>query len=110
MISPASTSGKPQNSVDATNKLDSSEMVFFILIHLHSFLIFTPWPVREHPACQRRIHRDGVRLSAPGSANFDSKSKGWDWNWAMRQNRKHKRAEDHARQNVSKQLRPALTK
>jgi len=51
-------------------------MVFFILIHLHSFLIFTPCPVREHPACQRRIHRDGVRLVSVWIGKFRFKIEG----------------------------------
>src|SRR5262249_602030 len=109
-ISSAFTRGKPKNSVDATNKLDSSEMVFFILIHLHSFLIFTPARLESILPPRAESILPPFGLSASGSANFDSKSKGWDWNWAMRQNPKHKRAEDHTRQSVSKQLRAALTK
>jgi hypothetical protein len=85
-------------------------MVFFILIHLHSFLIFTPARLESIRRARDESIVTACVLSASGSANFDSKSKGWDWNWAMRQIPKHKRAEDRARQNVSKQLRAALTK
>jgi len=37
---------------------------------------FTPCRVREHPACQRRIHRDGMRLVSVWIGKFRFKIEG----------------------------------
>jgi hypothetical protein len=67
----ASAAGTLQNNIDDNNNLDSSEMVFFILTHLLSFLTFTPCPLTEHPPSQRRIAAATVRVTTSWSASSD---------------------------------------